>query len=225
MVAPISIADHIRSSVIWIPPVIIAALIASIISISWSFLYNVAWIGNDLSWTRAASWKNAPWRNIWSILKSLCKMLIVAFLFVASTIAAPWAIWWWIWDVATPYEMPSFMEILRGVAIAIIITIFLFIVMLDVFCEKIMNPNRFKCLTTLGLAIFIAFFAVNIAALANFSKSGVKCSQIRTSSFTIGDKKTVVLRRFEKYFLVYDCKENRMEFLSADGVNNITVRE
>jgi len=239
-VAPISITDHVLSATIWIPLVLIAAIAAPATSSSWSFLYDVSWVRNDASGMSAASWRVTPCRNIWIICKMLCKVLIAIALFFVSVIATPWATWWWLWNIATPYDPTFLVEMAGRLMIALILIISLLVIVIDTLSsspvslhEQIMNPNRSRFLSILSFAMSIFFLVFTTVTLAYFSESQEDCSQIRDSSLIIDnnrakynmDPQFVLFRSFEKHFLVFNCVESRMEFLRADEVDGIIARE
>lgn len=233
MVAPTSIADHIRSSVIWIPPVLVATIATIACSAIWSYFYDT-------------SLENLPQitisQRIISLLSSLLWQAAIICVLVGVFCLALLSMWWLIWYVVTPYNFPfgeKELEFLMSEIIPIWAIIFLysvagivfFSIVIGIFFhdENIENSNRIESRIMSGVtsAIFTIFLAFTIHVAARSSEEGVGCSEIVNSSLSIDNKgaRLVLLRSFTKYFLVFNCAEGRTEFLKIDEVDSISVRK
>jgi len=219
MAAPISISDHIRSSVIWIPPVLIVALATHIVSLLWSRFHE-------------------------GLLNNIYKMSISLILLILMVVLAPLAMWWWIWEVFTPYDFSSSEEIknalkfLRSTMIQLVFWIWaLFMVIFcafPIYRSKItktsMNLHRIESMILSGFsfALFMFFF-ISIASISNQLSELGACVQALSpkSSITVNDKKFAIFRSFEKYFLVSNCEKNQTEFkfLNVDKVDIIMIHK
>lgn len=223
VVAPLSLADYLRSSIIWIPPVLIVAITTPVFSAIWSFSYAV--LERDL--------KNTCKMTSTLLLVAL-PILMLAFICVFSR-----AMWWSIWNVATPYDFSFFKGELKWLgALLTQLNIWILIIFMMIFLyfpisrhrasrgnntNKIIKLKRIesRVLNISSFAILISCFIHPVPIFAKFSKLGVDCSQFMKSSLVANDKGTV-LRSFENYFLVVECAdknadaENSIKFLRID---------
>lgn len=217
MVAPISIADHIRSSVIWVPPVLIASTATLIVSTIWSWFHE-------------------------GLLSNTYKMFISFILLLLIFALTLFAMWWWIWYIATPYDF-SFakeaLDFLKSIMIQLVIMIFVIVIMVASLIfpiyrgkknfEKAMNFRRTESivLSASSLTLFMSFLMFTIHISAEFSGLGACGNLPQKASITIDNKepKFVLLRSFGKHLLIANCVEdpNCIEFIKVDKIDSIRV--
>lgn len=226
MAAPTSIADHIRSSVIWIPPVLVAAI--------------ATWITSSL-WSRS---HEGLLSDTYKAFIPFILPFIPFILLLLMVVLVPLAMWWWIWDVVNPYDFSSSedtktaLDYLR--AIAVQLTFWVWAIFIIIFCafpiwrskkpEKAMNLRRIESIFLSGfsLVMFMLFPLLTTHTSARLSGLGA-CAQDLSpkSSLTIDNKEFVLFRSFGNYFLISSCEEGHIDFkfLSAEKVDSIRIHE
>lgn len=210
--APMSIADHIRSSVIWVPPVLIAVTATLIVSALWSQFHE-------------------------GLLNGVCKMTISLVLLLVMIVLTHLAMWWWTWDVLAPYDFSSSKDVSGALdalkSVMIQLPFWIWGIFIIIFClfpiyqsmkpEKDMKLRRIESMVLVGFssALFTSFLALIISISIHLSALG-SCVEALSPKFSINNKEFVIFRSFEKHFLVSSCKEGRIEFkfLSTDEVDS-----
>lgn len=220
MLAPTSITDHIRSSMIWIPPVLVAVIVTIIVSCIWLSLYdNLVRSKNGL------------------IFIGLTILLLLAMGFLMYVLSQ--AIWFWVWKLVTPYDFSFAEEALNflsstmiqlelAIALIFVVLFLVFPIYRELNRAWIQNPENAmkfrqveaRFLNGFNFLLFMCFFGSTIHISAQLSGS-VACAQ--EHSPTVSDKGTAPLRSFGDNSLVCNCKKNRLEFLRANKGDSMIV--